>query len=226
MGDTTTVEVTPNDGTDDGAAVDDSATVVNSPPVVTLTGAATANEGGTNVYTYTATDDDGDALGITEACGDNGTRTDTLAANHFECTFPDGPKDSTVSVTADDGEDTGDDEIEVAIANLPPSVTITSPAPGGLYAAGATIPVTASFTDPGTLDTHTCTINGSAGIVSEANGSGTCTGSVVASPGSFTITVVVTDNDGEAGRPWSRSACSTRSTRTSGARAARGRASS
>ena len=65
--------------------------------------------------------------------------------------------------------------------------------------------MSASFTDPGTLDTHTCSISwgdttSSAGTVVEANGSGTCTGShTYATGGLKTITVNVTDDDGGVG---------------------------
>ena len=54
------------------------------------------------------------------------TRTDTAAANSFDCTFPDGPASSTVKVTADDGDPTnniGSDEIDVAVANVAPTVS-------------------------------------------------------------------------------------------------------
>ena len=64
--------------------------------------------------------------------------------------------------------------------------------------------VSASFTDAGTADTHTCTITwgdgrSSTGTVSESGGSGTCTGSnVYRQTGNYTITVTVTDNAGAA----------------------------
>ena len=44
----------------------------------------------------------GPATTVVESCGANGDLTDTAAANSFDCTFPDGPATSTVSVTADD----------------------------------------------------------------------------------------------------------------------------
>lgn len=62
--------------------------------------------------------------------------------------------------------------------------------------------MTAPFTDPGTGDTHTCSINWSDGVVAagavvEAAGSGTCTGSHPYATGGFkTITVTVSDDDG------------------------------
>jgi hypothetical protein len=88
------------------------------------------------------------------------------------------------------------------VNNLPPSVTITSPAPGTLFQLADPVPVSASFTDPGTGDTHTCSIDWgdtttTAGVVVEVNGSGTCTGShTYATGGNKTIVVTVTDDDG------------------------------
>jgi hypothetical protein len=62
--------------------------------------------------------------------------------------------------------------------------------------------VTASFTDPGTGDTHTCSIvwddgTTTAGTVTETNGSGTCTAThTYTSPDVYTFRVTVTDDDG------------------------------
>jgi hypothetical protein len=68
--------------------------------------------------------------------------------------------------------------------------------------AGTPVTVTATFTDPGTLDGHTCTINWgdgttTSGTVSPPTGSGTCTGThTYTAGGVLTITVTVTDDDG------------------------------
>jgi hypothetical protein len=64
--------------------------------------------------------------------------------------------------------------------------------------------VSAAFTDTGVLDTHTATINWgdgntTAGTVTETHGSGTATGShTYAIPGTFVITLTITDKDGGA----------------------------
>ena len=67
-------------------------TVANVAPTVVLSGADSADEGQTKTYTYTVTDPGTDAATTTvvEDCGANGTRTDTPAADSFDCTFPDG----------------------------------------------------------------------------------------------------------------------------------------
>ncbi len=66
---------------------------------------------------------------------------------------------------------------------------------GGLATVGAT------FTDVGTADTHTCTINWddgtpSAGTVTEASGAGSCSASkLYATAGVYTVKVTITDDD-------------------------------
>ena len=123
--------------------------IANVAPTVVLSGPATADEGQTKTYTYTATDPGADTLVITESCGANGVRTDTPAVNSFDCTFPDGPANSTVKVTADDGDlidNIGDDEIVVAIANVAPTVVLSGPATAD---EGQTKTYTYTATDPG-----------------------------------------------------------------------------
>ncbi len=89
--------------------------------------------------------------------------------------------------------------------NLPPAVTsvaITNPSP---YEEGATLSLSADFTDPDTNDTHSATIDwgdGSvqAGTVSESGGSGTVMGThAYADDRLYTITVTVSDSRGGAG---------------------------
>ncbi len=125
-------------------------TVANVAPTVDLTGAATADEGQTKTYTYTVTDP-GDDSGpaVVESCGANGDRTDTAAASSFECTFPDGPASSTVKVTANDGDATdnvGSDEIDVAVANVAPTVHLTG---ADTASEGSTHTYSFTVTDPG-----------------------------------------------------------------------------
>ena len=111
----------------------------------------------------------------------------------------------TVKVTVTDAAGTtGTGSFSVSVANAPPAVTIGSPVSGKIFATGSTVSVSASFTDAGTADTHTCTIawgNGSSdtGTVSETGGAGTCTGSnVYRQTGSYTITITVVDSSGAA----------------------------
>jgi hypothetical protein len=154
---------------DSSDAVSNSATqavtVANVAPVVTLTGASSADEGSTTTYTYTVTDvgQDAAATSVTESCGANGIRTNTPAVNSFDCTFPDGPASSTVSVTANDGDptnNTGSDAITVGVANVAPVVVLTG---ADTANEGQTKTYTYTVTDAGAdaaTVTESCGANG------------------------------------------------------------------
>ncbi|MCJ7584251.1 MAG: PKD domain-containing protein, partial [Anaerolineales bacterium] len=88
----------------------------------------------------------------------------------------------------------------VVVNNVRPTVgPITAPL--GPVQVDTAINTSATFTDPGVLDTHTAVwdwgVGSSAGIVSEVNGSGSASGShTYTTPGVYTIKLTVTDNDG------------------------------
>jgi hypothetical protein len=92
--------------------------------------------------------------------------------------------------------------VAVRVANVAPSVTLTSP---GLGAAGVPVGLAASFTDPGVRDSHTCSVawgDGATtvGAVTEAGGNGTCAASHAYSSATVTTaTLTLTDKDGGAG---------------------------
>ena len=125
--------------------------VANVAPTVVLSGADTANEGQTNTYTYTVSDPGNDPNpAITESCGANATYVNTVAANSFDCTFPDGPASTTVSVTANDGDATnniGTASKTVTVANVAPTVVLTGDTSAN---EGQTKTYTYTVTDPGT----------------------------------------------------------------------------
>jgi hypothetical protein len=86
-------------------------------------------------------------------------------------------------------------------------VTITAPADGAVITVGpggATVNVTADFTDPDPSDTHSCSIDWqlalTMGTVAESGGAGSCAGSFTfATAGSYTIAVSIIDNLGGTG---------------------------
>ena len=164
-----------------------------------------ANEGQAASMTGTFMDPDGDAVTLSSSIG---SVTDNGGGNWtWNYTTTDGPSESQlVYVTATDA---GGHKDQIAfflkVNNLLPSVSISSPTPAQLFQLADSVPVTAPFIDAGTGDTHTCSIawgDGvtTPGVVVEAAGSGTCTGShTYATSGDKTITVKVTDNDGAQG---------------------------
>src|SRR5262249_55110575 len=114
--------------------------VANVAPTATLSGDTIASEGQTKTYSYTVTDPGQDTPTATASCGLNGTKSNETAlsgslsssgysgSGHFDCTFPDGPANSTVSVTADDldlSNNLGSDSKVVSVANVAPTVTLS-----------------------------------------------------------------------------------------------------
>jgi hypothetical protein len=189
---------------DDGASATDVVQViVNAPPVVAARGPYTGAEGSAIAIAGTVTDPDGPSLtttwtitpgapcaiaaagaqSTTVTCTDNGVFTLTLTAN-------DGIN-TPVTATA-----------QLTVTNVAPTVHITGPANGTLFTRGSTVPVTASFTDPGTSDTHTCAVDFGDGTPAVAGtvAGGTCSAShAFTALGPHTVTVTVTDDDGGAG---------------------------
>src|SRR5207244_806082 len=131
-----TVTITANDGSGHIVTTTFTLTVNNVAPTVTLAGAASANEGDVKHYTFTTSDPGADTFSlVSETCGTNGTLsnaafTSSTGAGSFDCTFPDGPKSSTVSVQVKDSDNASSNtsSITVTIANVAPTATFNAPA--------------------------------------------------------------------------------------------------
>jgi hypothetical protein len=198
-----------DDGTERCATASKEWIDTTDPPSVDAGGAVSGNEGSAIALNGTVSDPDGDTvttlwtyapfsgvdLGATCSFAD-ATAVDTT----ITCT-DDGIY--TATLTGDDGSNPPvSDSTTVTVANVAPTVDITAPLDGALYPIGTAVNISANLADVGTNDTHTCSINWddgttTAGTVTEANGSGTCTGShLYASAGVYTIVVTVTDDDG------------------------------
>ena len=107
-----------------------------------------------------------------------------------------------VSVTVTDGADTASGGSTVIVNNVAPSIDSFGGVPATPISAGSAVSLTANFSDIGTKDTHTCSINwddgGSPvpGTIAETNGSGTCSASkTFSAPGVYTVMTTVTDDD-------------------------------
>ncbi|MFN6105816.1 MAG: PKD domain-containing protein, partial [Planctomycetaceae bacterium] len=106
----------------------------------------------------------------------------------------------TVTLTLTDGTTTISDSFTATVSNAAPAVAALS----GLAAAvrGQSVTYSLPFSDAGTADTHTASIDGgdgtsSTGTIAEASGVGTAFGAhVYTTSGNFTITITVTDDDG------------------------------
>jgi hypothetical protein len=199
------VQVADSDG-DNSNTDTKTVTIANVAPTVSLTGDASADEGQTKSYSYTTSDPGQDTFSlVSQSCGTNGTLSNdsfdsAAGAGSFDCTFPDGPDSSDVSVqVADsDGDNSNTDTKTVTIANVAPTVTASfSPIIGSCNPL--TPPeLTVNFTDPGD-DTHTVTIDWGDG--SAVDDLGTVTSPFSAShtyvlAGMYHAKVTVTDSDG------------------------------
>jgi PKD repeat protein len=189
-----TVTLTVTD--DDGGAGSDTLTVTvnNVPPTADAGPDQVTDEGNTAIdfrgaYTDPAIND---THTVKWDFGDGSPEvTGTLTPSH---TYPadDGNYTVTLTVTDDDGG-VGSDTLKVEINNVAPTVE------AGLdqeVLEGNSVQFNGSFTDPGALDTHT--IEWDFGDENTANASLQPT-HVYTTPGNYTATLTVTDDDGGVG---------------------------
>jgi len=120
----------------------------------------------------------------------------------------DGSKSQSVLLqTTDSCGDSTITSAMITIQNVPPTVSdITAPIDPLLV--NSMVSVSASFTDPGTFDTHTALWNwgdgsSSDGTITESNGNGsTASTHSYTTPGIYRITLTVTDKDGGTDQSW------------------------
>jgi hypothetical protein len=178
----------------------------NQPPTVNAGPDVSGNEGSAIALSGSVSDPDSDpAISWSYRAGpdvDPGATCSfasaTSPATTITCT-DDGT--FTATLTADDGVNAPvSDSAIVRVANVAPTVTITSPAQCCAQPVSQPLALVAPFTDPGTNDTHTCSIVWDDGTTDTFGQEGSCNRThQYAHAGMYTIVVTVTDDDGGSG---------------------------
>lgn len=108
----------------------------------------------------------------------------------------DGDDAVTLTVTDDNGL-TDDDSTTVTVKNVAPNLTLTT-CPVDPHAVNTDVSFGGTFTDPGTLDTHTMSVDWGDGTTTDVSGVNSPVGSTHQYPaaGIYDIAVTVTDDDG------------------------------
>ena len=199
-----TVTLTATD--EDGASDDDTLTVIVNNVAPTIIGVvadpSAVLEGGSTNITVNASDAAGDIddLLFSFDCDGNGVfEVEAGSSNSTTCTYTDGPATVTVKVKVDDQDGAvTDGEVTVTVNNAAPTVAAGADA---TIDEGRTFLSAGSFSDPGP-DTWTATVDFGDGTgVQDLGLLGTSftLKHVYADDGPFTVTVAVTDDDGDAG---------------------------
>jgi hypothetical protein len=224
--DTFTYTISDGHGGTDTATVNVTVTPVNDAPVIgTMAVSPDAiNENDTATLSATFTDKDSSSFVLTINWGDgtaaqnvncptagqcalgSGTWSVTVQHQYLDDNPTNSPSNSSaVTLTVDDGtgppNGTDSESDTITVNNVDPTKLVVS-GPAGPVVFSSAVTLTASFTEGGTLDTHSCTFawdDGTANTtVSDSNGAGSdsCSAShSFTGPGVYTVTVTVTDDD-------------------------------
>ncbi|MGH3680088.1 MAG: choice-of-anchor P family protein [Natronosporangium sp.] len=201
-----------SDGGGTGTVTDCHTITINTPPTVDPGGPYAGQEGAPVSLAGSVTDPDNPVVttqwSVLPVAADPGTTCDFAdpgaVLTTVACT-DDG--EFTLTLTADDGINPPVSQTApLTLSNQAPVVSIAAPTDGVLVEAGEPVAFEAPFTDPGSNDTHTCTVDFDdgtpvqAGSVDQSAGSGTCTiDHEFTALGPHHVLVTVTDDDGDSG---------------------------
>jgi PKD repeat protein len=170
----------------------------NTEPVASPGGPYVGDEGLAVALSLSATDADGDALTFSWDLGDGTKGTGSQPpANHV---YADNATYEIV-LAVDDGRGGVDTARTTAtISNVAPALAgFSIPAtPLGLTPGGVTVPISSSFVDPGTVDTHTALLDCGSGVTAQSEIVGEMVSSACSfsTAGVYSIRLTVRDNDG------------------------------
>jgi len=189
---TFTVTLTVHDGTTHSTAAVSTATISNRAPVANPGGPYSGTRLAAIAFNGSASSDpDQDALSYAWSFGDGSTGSG-VAPTHLYATVG----TFTATLTVNDGTvDSTPVSTTVQVANLAPSVALTSPAAGSVFTAPASVPVSAEARDS---DGAVSKVEFYAGTlkIGEALGAPWSIAWSSASPGAYSLTAVVTDSSG------------------------------
>jgi hypothetical protein len=175
---------------------------INQPPVADAGGPYVADEGSALIFNASGSyDPDGDELQYRWDFDNNGVWDIGWSSDPTASYIWSDDHSGTVKLEVSDGELTDTDTATVNINNIAPSITSLTLSIDPLE-IDTEVNLTANFTDPGTLDTHTATIdwddgNITTGTITGSDGVYTVTDSwAYKQTGVYTIILTVEDDDG------------------------------
>jgi hypothetical protein len=204
-----TVTITADDGKGGSTTTTFSLTVDNVAPTATFGNNGPVDEGSSFTLSLTNPSDPSSvdtATGFTYAfdCGDGSGYAAFSSTSSVSCATVDNGIRNVGGKIQDKDGGVSTYTAQVTVNNVPPHITSLT-LPVDPVQVNTEITGSATFTDPGILDTHTALWDWGdgitlAGTVTETSGSGSVTNThTYTSAGIYTVTLTVTDNDGDSG---------------------------